>query len=105
MKVFIMSLMSFLILTVGSLALAEKIVVTGNPVVVEQQGDFYVPATTVTSTNDYYYFTFGNTKRVCYREVQPALAKLDFIIFKVRVGSDVVSMHCYDYNADYFVVE
>ena len=54
---------------------------------------------------DYYYFSVDNTKRVCYKEIQTALAKIDAGLFAVQMGSDVVNLHCYDYSTEYFVVE
>lgn len=85
-------------------AFADKVVIKGEPVVIEKQGDMYVPASTFT-TSDYYYVSVNNTKRVCYQEVQPALAKIDMGIFAMKVGSDVVKVHCYDYSPDYFVIQ
>lgn len=84
-------------------AFADKITISGEPVVVEQKGDVYVVPSTVKSS-DYYYFTVNNTKQVCYKEVQPALAKVDLGLMKFKMGEDTVEMHCYTYSPDYFVV-
>lgn len=91
----------------SSSAMADKITISGEPIVVQQQEDYYVPSTTTTTTTsgDYYYYSFGDTKRVCYKEVQPGLAKIDAGIFKVKLGADTVSVHCYNYSPDYFVVQ
>lgn len=109
MKIILLALIScFLTLfSLNSLA-ADKITIKGQPVVIEQQGEVYVPATTTyttVTTDDGYYFTVNNEKRVCYRTVQPGLASLDLGIFAVKLGPDTVSLHCYSYSPDYFVIE
>lgn len=105
MKTYLLSLAAISLVAFSSIASAEKVTISGSPVVIEKKADVYVPATTVTTGSDYYYFTFDNSRRVCYKEVQPSLAKIDAGIFAVRVGPDVVRMHCYNYSPDYFVVE
>lgn len=104
---------TFLTITMLSLSmlsanvLADKIVIKGDPVVVEKQGEMYVvpsSATVTTVSSDPYLFTVNDTKEVCYKEVQPALAKVDLGIMKFKMGNDSVSMHCYTYSPEYFVV-
>lgn len=94
--------LSFLIFS--PITLAEKIIITGEPIVIQKQADVYVPANVV-ATQDYYYFTENDTKRVCYKEANPALASIDAGIFSVKLGDEVVKLHCYDFSADYFVVQ
>lgn len=108
MKKIITALLGLIFVSFSVAALADKIVITGAPITVEEQNDVYVPqgtVTTTTTTSDYYYYTFGDTKRVCYKEVQPALVSMDAGVFKFKMGESVVSMHCYNYSPDYFVVE
>lgn len=104
MKTLVIALTSLFLASFSVIASADKIVISGEPVVVEKQADVYVPATTVTTSDGYYFFSVDNSKRVCYKEVQPSLAKVDLGLFAVKLGNDVVSLHCYDYSPDYFVV-
>lgn len=84
-------------------AYADKITITGEPVVVTEHGSVYVPATTL-SPADSYFFSVDNAKRVCYKDVQPGLASVDLGVISVQVGADNVSVHCYTYSPDYFVM-
>lgn len=108
MKTIILSLASLIIAVFSSSLLAEMVTIKGEPVVVEKQGDVYtVPttATTVTSNDSYYYFTVDNTKRVCYKTVQPGLSSVDLGTLSVKIGQDTVSLHCYAFSPDYFTVQ
>lgn len=97
-------LLAISVLLVSANTYADKIIIKGEPVVVEKQGDVYmVPSTTVVSGPEYF-FTVNNTKQVCYKEVQPALSKVDLGIVAFKIGQDTVSLHCYTYSPDYFVV-
>lgn len=86
-------------------AYADKIVIGGEPTVIQKEGDVYVvPSTVSTTSTAPYFFSVNNTKQVCYKEVQPALAKVDLGILRFKMGNDTVSMHCYTYSPDYFEV-
>src|SRR5688572_26971061 len=104
MKTTLLAIMSLFFMMFSMSALADKIIIKGTPVVVEQSDNFYVPVSTV-ETSDYYYFKMGDTTRVCYKEVNPALASIDAGVFAFKLGSDSVDLHCYNYNTEYFVVE
>lgn len=85
---------------------ADKVTIVGKPVVIEKQADVYVPETATTVSSDgYYYFTMDNSQRVCYKDVQPALAKVDLGVFRFKLGDDTVELHCYDVTPDYFIVQ
>lgn len=103
MKKLLLSVTTLAIAVFSISSFADRIVVTGDPVVLERSGDMYIaPSTIAASTDGYYYFTVNETKRVCYRTVQPSLAKVDLGPMNVRLGSDTVSLHCYTYSPDYF---
>lgn len=97
--------MSFLILLGFSVsAFAEKVIITGAPVILEQQGNVYsVPQPTTSTT--YNYVTVGGREHVCYGEVQPAFEQLSPQVINVEVGSHQVQWTCYPYNDAYFTVE
>ncbi|GGI88341.1 hypothetical protein [Legionella impletisoli] len=105
MKALILSLVSCSFFIASFSASADSLItITGEPISIHQEGDVYVPATTVVAEKDYYYFTVDGAKRVCYHEVQPNLADLTVHPFQVRLGGDVVTLQCYDYSPQYFVV-
>lgn len=106
MKALIKGLAACALMLFSITAFADKIIIQGEPIVVEQQGDVYVaPSATTITTTDHYFFTVNNVKRVCYREVQPALANVDLIVMQFKIGHDVVKLHCYTYSPDYFVIQ
>ncbi|QDP72678.1 hypothetical protein FOG18_08980 [Legionella israelensis] len=98
--------LSFLLLMLLSFTTfaADKIVITGEPVVLEQRGDVYVPPSGYSVTTDYHYVTLDGTNRVCYAEAQPSLASLNVVNVNVEVGGSTVVWHCYEYNTQYFTV-
>lgn len=85
-------------------AFADKIVISGEPIVVEKKGDVYMVPTTVT-TSDHYYFTVGDKQEVCYEKAQPALAAVDLGVAQFNIGNSNVQLNCYTYSPDYFEVK
>ena len=102
-KTFLLGIAAALSLLLGTSALAARIAITGSPMVVTKNQDgVWVSGTALQPTGDYYYLTMDNAKRVCYKEVNPALANLTPTPYNVKVGENVVSLQCYDYSPDYF---
>ncbi|KTD21558.1 hypothetical protein [Legionella londiniensis] len=94
------------LLLFGVSAYAEdKIVITGEPIVLEQQeGVYHVPAD-YTATTTYHYVMVDGAKRVCYAEKQPNLAALDLVTLDVMVGGETVVWNCYMYDPAYFEIQ
>lgn len=105
MKAFLLNIVVVTLLLFNVNASADKVVITGSPIVVHDEQGTYVTTTTVDPGRDYYYFTIDGTNRVCYQQVNPSLVDLNAAMFKVKIGDDVVSLHCYDYSPDYFVIQ
>lgn len=99
--------MTMLCMLFSSMVLADRVVIRGSPVVVDERAGVYVPRTAipVTPNVDHYYFTVGDKQRVCYPKENPTFVNLNGGVVKVRVGDGDVPLHCYDYNPDYFVVQ
>ena len=103
----IRSLLAILLISFSVIALADKVVITGDPVVLEKRGQvYYVPSSSVATTvsGQPMYYTVDSTKRVCYMEEQPGLAKLNLLFIKVNVGGSDKELKCYEYSPDYFTV-
>ncbi|KTC64881.1 Uncharacterised protein (plasmid) [Legionella adelaidensis] len=84
---------------------AEKVVITGEPVILDKRGDvYYVPSTVTASTTTYHYVTVDGTNRVCYADPQPQLASLGLMAIQVNVGGTTATWNCYEYNTEYFTV-
>ncbi|KTD16245.1 hypothetical protein [Legionella jordanis] len=106
MRTFFFGIVSLLLAVFSVSSFADKVVITGEPVVLEQKGDvYYLPEkyTTTTSTS-YHYVTVGGTNRVCYAEAQPSLASLNTQVISVNMGGQTVQWTCYPYDETYFSV-
>lgn len=108
MKVFSTFIMaSVLIFSSLNVLAADKVIISGKPIVVTPNGSYYaVPAdSSYTPRSDYYYVTVNGTDRVCYRETQPNLVGVNLLDLSLRIGSNNVTVHCYDYSPDYFTTQ
>lgn len=107
MKKFIFGLIasSFLLISVPAAAENEKITITGEPVVIMEEQGVYVPQTDLKTEQDNYFLTMNDTRVVCFTEVNPTLVDLNANILQVKVGEETMSLHCYDFSPDYFVIE
>lgn len=97
------------LLMLGSLnvfADVVKVNISGEPVTVMKSGDVYTfsGTTTYTTTSDYYYISVDGKRQVCYREVQSTFAGISPVDLSLKIGSDTVAVHCYDYSPEYFNV-
>jgi len=110
MKTIFLSLVTsiFMILSLNTFAdTVTKMTISGEPVVVTKSGNFYTlpGSTTYTTTSDYYYINADGTKEVCYRDVQSTFAGINPSDLSLKIGNDIVSVHCYTYSPDYFIVK
>lgn len=97
----------FMIFSLNAFADVTKMTISGEPVVVTKSGNYYTlpGSTTYTTTSDYYYINADGTKEVCYREVQSTFGGMNPSDLSLKIGNDVVSVHCYTYSPDYFIVK
>lgn len=109
MKKIFLSMAACSLALLSSYAFADKIIISGEPVVIEKSGDYYSfptnSATTYSPRSDYYYVSVDGTQRVCYRETQPALAGVNLMDMSLKIGSDTVAVHCYTYSPEYFTTQ
>src|SRR5262245_4820883 len=85
-------------------AFANKVVISGEPVVIEKRGDYYYVPDTYQPMADYYYVTVEGTNKVCYKSKQPNLT-LSPTTLNVEVKGSRTMWNCYDYDTNYFVVQ
>jgi hypothetical protein len=83
---------------------AERITISGTPVILTQQGDAYILPSDYTATGDYFYVTVNGTNKVCYQQQQPTLASLEPTTLNVQVSGKAVQWTCYNYDEKYFIV-
>lgn len=105
MKSFLASTLALMCLLPGfKVSAADRIVITGEPVVVREVQGIHVPTRTLIGMHDYYYLTIGGVNKICYEEVNPALADLNLGEYRVRLGGQVVVLHCYENDPRYFII-
>lgn len=106
MKIRTCTFLSLTLLSISLPSFADKVVITGDPVTLEQRGDvYYVPSNYVTTTTTaYHYVSIGGKNSICYPEQQPNLASLDMQVINVNIGGKQSQWTCYNYDDNYFTV-
>lgn len=79
-----------------------KIIVTGEPIVLEQRDNVYYPPQTFVPSTSYTYVSIGGKTKVCYLNPQTALTEMGMVTINVEVQGNVTTWNCYDYNTTYF---
>lgn len=110
MKTIFLSLGASILMIFSLNAFSEtvtKMTISGVPVVVTKSGNTYMlpGTTTYTTTSDYYYIDVNGEKQVCYRNVQSTFAGINPVDLSLKIGNDEVSVKCYTYSPDYFIVK
>lgn len=104
MKKLILNISLSVLMVLSFSAFAEKVVITGQPVMLEDHdGVYHLPAG-YTTTGTYHYVTIGGTNRVCYLETQPTLTNLQPMTVNVLVEGKSVAWNCYESDPMYFEV-
>src|SRR5690242_6453728 len=86
-------------------AFAEKIIITGQPITLEKQGDVYVTPQTYKLTPNYQYVVIDGKERACFLDKRPDLVNLDVVSINVQVGSEKATWNCYSPDPTYFVIQ
>ncbi|MFA6302588.1 MAG: hypothetical protein WC627_05580 [Legionella sp.] len=97
------------IVTISLIALsaatfADKIIITGEPVILEQNGAIYTLPSNYKPSKDYYYVTVNGEKKICYLADQPTLASLNPVKLDIQIGTTIAKLTCYSYDETYFNV-
>ncbi len=100
----IVGFVSAVLMALSIPAFADKIIITGEPITLEQRGQVYYLPNNYTTTTGYYYIAIDGTQRVCYLEKQPALNALDLSLVSVNVNGQQVEWNCYSLDETYFTV-
>lgn len=94
------TILMILSLNVFADATTTTTTITGTPVNVDVSGNTYTinGTTTYTTKSDYYYvMTPDGNKQVCYREAQSTYAGVNPVDVSLKIGNDLLSVHCYAY--------
>ncbi len=104
MKAILTAVASSLLVLSSASAFADKVVISGSPVVLEEKEGVYMVPDTYTATGTYNYVTIGGTNSVCYADAQPTLTKLTPKTVDVMVAGKKASWTCYNYDDAYFTI-
>jgi len=97
--------LGILLLTILSgTSFAKKIVITGNPVVITQNGNVYTLPAGFTLNAEYYYVTVDGVNKVCFSKPQADLKELPPTLLQVNNSGKTITWSCYNYDAQYFVI-
>lgn len=86
-------------------AFADKVTITGEPVIIEKRGEIYYAPETYKPTVDYRYVTVDGKQRVCYLEKQPGLVNLDVLFLNLDIGGQKQGWNCYEANPEFFIIQ
>lgn len=85
-------------------AFADKILLTGRPVVLIPAATYYTFPPTYTPTTKYHFVEIGSDERVCFLNVQPELQALDMLRITIKFEEKKYLWYCYRYNPNYFKI-
>lgn len=86
-------------------AFAEKIIIKGAPLVLQQQGEVYVVPETY-KVQDYQYVEINGVKRACFADLRPDLVNVDVVTINIQLGSQRSTWNCYAItDTNYFVIQ
>jgi len=86
-------------------AFADKIIITGQPIVLERQGDFYVAPKNYTVNPNYQYVLIDGKERACFLDARPDFVNLDVVSINVQVGTERATWNCYTPDTTYFEIK
>lgn len=95
-------LLIFSLMMFNTVSYATKIVITGEPIVLQKQGDVYYVPNDYKSTTSYYYVNLDGTRQVCYLDKQPELSALNTSTLQVNYNGSALSWVCYPLDTNYF---
>lgn len=99
-------IIAFLLVVISFGAFADRIVITGKPVVlVPVQSYFAFPKTYTEKNMGYLYVTISNLNRVCYVAQKPELARLNVIEVLIESKGVKIPWQCYKYDPRYFEID
>ncbi len=99
-----LSFISLVLVVLSFPTFASKVIITGEPVTLQQSGEVYSLPQGYQESGNYYYVTVNGSKKVCYLAEQPSLASLNLLMLNVDIGGKRVKWSCYPVDETYFQV-
>lgn len=105
MKKFIISATVAGLALCSASAFAEKLVITGQPIILKKDGEIYVVPQQTQLTRDFQYVNIDGKERACFLDKRPDFVNLDVVTINVKVGADTAAWNCYSLDPTYFVIQ
>ncbi|KTD40586.1 hypothetical protein [Legionella parisiensis] len=86
----------------NAVSYAEKIIITGKPIILEKRGDIYYVPNDYESRKSYYYVIVNGVRQVCYMDKQPELSALNVSTLEVNYIGSSLTWVCYPLDPNYF---
>ncbi|CDZ76149.1 hypothetical protein BN59_00415 [Legionella massiliensis] len=106
MKGLIKKLFSVLLVISSCVGYANnKIVVTGKPVILLPEANYYVFPKTYSPVRSYHLVNISGDNRVCFITPQPDLASLDTLKIYIVLNDKKFLWFCYRYSPQFFTMD
>lgn len=105
MRNLIMSVAAAGLAMVSVSAFAEKYTITGQPIILQKDGEIYVVPQQAKLTRDFQYVNIDGKARACFLDKRADFVNLDVVTINVKVGADTAAWNCYSLDPTYFVIE
>ncbi len=83
---------------------ADKILLTGKPVILIPEANYYRFPSTYSPFNNYHFVDISGDNRVCFLSAQPRLRALDLLRINIVRDGKKFLWYCYSYNPNFFTI-
>lgn len=85
---------------------ADKIIITGKPLLLQKQGDVYMVPQEAKLSQTYQYANIDGKERACFLDKRPDFVNLDVVTINVKLSDNTnASWNCYSIDPTYFVIQ
>lgn len=89
-------------LSITSTVFANKIIINGEPLLLEHKGNSYNVPSNYENKMAYNFVMIDGKKRICYSDKQPNLNNLDVATINVSIDGKIVPWNCYNFDDTIF---
>lgn len=87
-------------------AFAEKIIISGKPIILQKQGDLYTVPQDTKLSQTYQYVNIDGKDRACFLDKRPDFTNLDVVTINVKLGDNSnAAWNCYSLDPTYFIIQ
>jgi len=85
---------------------ADKIVITGKPILLEKNGDIYMVPQNAQLSKTHQYVNVDGKERACFLDKRPDFVNLDVVTINVKLGDSTnASWNCYALDPTFFMIQ